>query len=90
MKTLKQDKCVYKMPIYEPLQKGPGGVEKTLRIPELISTSVDPDFMDKAKKVGYFPLYITLFSPTSYLTTCWGYYRGGGRDVQVSHHMFVT
>ena len=64
LKTLKQDKCIYKMPIYEPLQKGPDGQEKSLRIPEHITKSVDPDFLDKAKKVRYMLLYVILFSPT--------------------------
>ena len=51
LKTEKQDKFIYKMPVYEPLKKGPHGVEKSLRIPEPLSTSVDPDFFDKARKV---------------------------------------
>ena len=52
IKMEKQDKFIYKMPIYEPLQKGHHGVEKSLRIPETLSTSVDPEFFDKAKKAS--------------------------------------
>ena len=51
-KSQKQDKFIYKMPIYQPLQKGLDGVETSLRIPEPVNTKVDLEFFDKAKKVG--------------------------------------
>jgi len=49
-KTQKTDKCVYKMPIYEPLEKSANGEENSLRIPEPIRTAIDLDFFNKSKK----------------------------------------
>ena len=51
-KTSKQDKSIYKMPVYKHLPKGLDGADKSLRIPEPINTTVDLDFFDKEKKVG--------------------------------------
>ena len=51
-KSQKQDKCIYKMPIYEPLQKASDGKEISLRIPEPISTEVNLEFFNKDKKVS--------------------------------------
>ena len=50
-KSQKQDKFIYKMPIYEPLQKGSDGKEISLRIPEQISNEVNLEFFNKDKKV---------------------------------------
>jgi hypothetical protein len=50
-KSQKQDKFIYKMPIYEPLPKETDGVETSIRIPESIKSKVDLEFFDKTKKV---------------------------------------
>ena len=50
-KSQKKDKFIYKMPIYEPLQKAPDGVETSVRIPEPIKRKIDLEFFDKTKKV---------------------------------------
>ncbi len=51
-KTSKQDKSIYKMPVYKQLPKGLDGGDKSLRIPEPINATVDLAFFDKDKKVG--------------------------------------
>ena len=50
-KSEKQDKFIYKMPIYEPLKKAPDGEETSFRIPDPIRSKVDLAFFDKTKKV---------------------------------------
>ena len=47
----KQDKFVYKMPIYEPLQKDSDGKEILLRIPEPVNNEVNLEFFNKDRKV---------------------------------------
>jgi len=49
-KTQKQDKFIYKMPVYESLQKGSDGKEILLRIPEPIRNEVNLEFFNKDKK----------------------------------------
>ena len=51
LKSQKQDKFIYKMPTYEPLQKDSDGKEILLRIPEPITNEVNLEFFNKDKKV---------------------------------------
>jgi len=50
LKSQKQDKFIYKMPTYEPLQKDSDGKEILLRIPEPITNEVNLEFFNKDKK----------------------------------------